>query len=63
MPCGATQHGRVMVVSFIKESHYGETVQFIIDDSDPMDSRLSVTHDGADLVRARFHWHERATDS
>ena len=48
-----------MEISFIKETRYGETAQFVIDDSDPMDSRMSVTIDGADHVRARFHWQER----
>lgn len=50
---------RRMEIAFIKETHYGETAQFIIDDSDPMDSRMSVTIDGTDHVRARFQWHER----
>lgn len=50
---------RRMEIAFIKETHYGETAQFIIDDSDPMDSRISVTIDGTDHVRARFQWHER----
>ena len=49
-----------MEIAFIKETHYGETAQFIIDDTDPMDSRLSITDaDGDDHVRARFHWQER----
>lgn len=52
---------RRMEIAFIKETHYGETAQFIIDDSDPMDSRLSVTIDGTDHVRARFMWQERET--
>ena len=50
---------RRMEIAFIKETHYGETAQFIIDDSDPMDSRMSITIDGTDHVRARFQWHER----
>ena len=50
---------RRMEIAFIKETHYGEMAQFIIDDSDPMDSRMSVTIDGSDHVRARFQWHER----
>ena len=50
---------RRMEIAFIKETHYGEMAQFIIDDSDPMDSRMSVTIDGTDHVRARFQWHER----
>ena len=50
---------RRMEIAIIKETHYGETAQFIIDDSDPMDSRMSVTIDGTDHVRARFQWHER----
>ena len=48
-----------MEIAFIKETRYGETAQFIIDDSDPNDSRMSVTIDGADHVRARFLWKER----
>ena len=48
-----------MEISFIKETHYGETAQFVIDDTDPMDSRLSITVDGTDHVRARFHWQQR----
>ena len=49
-----------MEIAFIKETHYGETVQFIIDDADPMDSRMSITDaEGNDHVRARFHWQER----
>ena len=48
-----------MEISFIKETHYGETAQVIIDDSDPMDSRMSVTVDGQDHVRARFLWSPR----
>jgi len=49
-----------MEIAFIKETHYGETAQIIIDDNDPMDSRMSVTLDGADHVRARFIWQERS---
>ena len=48
-----------MEISFIKETRYGETAQFIIDDTDPMDSRMSITVDGDDHVRARFCWQER----
>ena len=49
-----------MEISFIKESHYGETCQFIIDDSDPNDSRMSITDaDGNDHVRSRFRWQQR----
>ena len=48
-----------MEIAFIKETRYGETAQFIIDDTDPMDSRMSITIDGEDHVRARFIWHER----
>ena len=48
-----------MEISFIKETRYGETCQFVIDDTDPMDSRMSITADGTDHVRARFHWQER----
>ena len=49
-----------MEIAFIKETHYGETCQFIIDDGDPMDSHMSVTDiDGNDHVRARFHWQQR----
>jgi hypothetical protein len=52
-----------MEIAFIKETHYGEAAQFIIDDSDPMDSRLSVTDtDGNDHVRARFIWQPRQHD-
>ena len=50
---------RRMELSFIKETHYGETAQFVIDDSDPMESHLSITIDGDDHVRARFLWQER----
>ena len=50
---------RRMEISFIKETHYGEIAQFIIDDADPMDSHMSVTIDGDDHVRARFLWQER----
>ena len=49
-----------MEIAFIKETHYGETAQIIIDDNDPMDSRMSVTLDGVDHVRARFIWQERS---
>ena len=48
-----------MEISFIKETHYGETAQFIIDDADPMCTSLSITVDSDDHVRARFHWQER----
>ena len=49
-----------MEISFIKETRYDETAQFVIDDSDPMDSLMSITDaDGNDHVRARFHWQER----
>ncbi len=49
-----------MEISFVKETRYGETAQFIIDDSDPMDTLMSVTDaDGNDHVRARFHWQPR----
>lgn len=49
-----------MEISFVKETRYGETAQFIIDDSDPMDTLMSVTDaDGNDHVRARFHWRPR----
>ena len=51
---------RRMEISFIKETRYGESAQFVIDDSDPMDSRMSITDaDGNDHVRARFLWQER----
>ena len=50
---------RRMELSFIRETHYGETAQFVIDDSDPMESHLSITIDGDDHVRARFLWQER----
>ena len=50
---------RRMELSFIKETHYGETAQFVIDDSDPMESHLSITIEGDDHVRARFLWQER----
>ncbi len=50
---------RRMELSFIKETHYGETAQFVIDDSDPMESHMSITIDGDDHVRARFLWQER----
>ena len=48
-----------MELAFIKETHYGELAQFVIDDTDPMDSRLSITVEGDDHVRARFLWQER----
>ena len=49
-----------MEISFIKETHYGETCEFVIDDSDPIDSHMSITDaDGDDHVRARFLWKER----
>ncbi len=49
-----------MEISFIKETHYGEHAQFVIDDTDPMDSHMSITDaDGDDHVRARFVWQER----
>ena len=49
-----------MEISFIKETHYGEHAQFVIDDSDPLDSHLSITDvEGNDHVRARFQWQER----
>ena len=36
--------------------------KYIIDDNDPMDSRMSITDaDGNDHVRARFCWQERNT--
>lgn len=50
---------RRMELSFIKETHYGETAQFVIDDSDSMESHMSITIDGDDHVRARFLWQER----
>ena len=50
---------RRMELAFIKETRYGETAQFVIDDSDPMDSHLSITVEGDDHVRARFLWQER----
>lgn len=50
---------RRMELSFIRETHYGETAQFVIDDSDPMESHLSITIDGDDHVRARFLWQQR----
>jgi len=60
MDCYDHYFVRRMEISFIKESHYSETCQFIIDDSDPMDSRMTITDlDGNDHVRARFHWQER----
>jgi hypothetical protein len=49
-----------MEISFVKETRYGETAQFIIDDSDPMDTLMSVTDaDGNDHVRSRFRWQQR----
>ncbi len=50
---------RRMELSFIRETHYGETAQFVIDDSDSMESHMSITIDGDDHVRARFLWQER----
>ena len=51
---------RRMEISFIKETHYGEMAQFVIDDVDPMDSHMSITVDDEDHVRARFLWQERS---
>jgi len=48
-----------MEISFIKETHYGEMAQFVINDSDPMDSHMSITVEDDDHVRARFRWQER----
>ena len=48
-----------MELSFIKETRYGETAQFVIDDTDPMESHMSITIDGDDHVRARILWQER----
>ena len=49
-----------MEISVVKETRYGETAQFIINDSDPMDTLMSVTDaDGNDHVRARFRWQSR----
>ena len=48
-----------MEISFIKETRYGETAQFVVDDTDPMDSHLSITAAGSDHVRARFQWKPR----
>ena len=60
MDCYDNYFIRRMEISFIKESHYGETCQFVIDDTDPMDSHMSITDaDGDDHVRARFHWQQR----
>ena len=50
---------RRMELSFIKETRYGETAQFVIDDSDPMESHMSITIEGDDHLRARFLWQER----
>lgn len=50
---------RRMELSFIRETHYGETAQFVIDDSDSMESHMSITIDGDDHVRARFLWQQR----
>jgi acyl-ACP thioesterase len=60
MDCYDNYFIRRMEISFIKETHYGEAAQFVIDDTDPMDSRMSITDDeGNDHVRARFRWQER----
>lgn len=49
-----------MEISFIKETRYGETARFVIDEIDPMDSHMSITDtDGNDHVRARFLWQPR----
>jgi acyl-ACP thioesterase len=48
-----------MEISFIKETHYGETAQVVIDDADAMITNMSITIEGDDHVRARFHWKER----
>jgi len=48
-----------MEIAFIQETHYGDTAMLQLDDSDPMDSRMSVVVDGKDHVRARFVWHRR----
>ena len=60
MDCYDNYFIRRMEIAFSKETRYGETAQIVIDDSDPNDSRMSVTVDGTDHVRARFLWQERA---
>ena len=59
MDCYDQYFIRRMEIAFIKETRYGETAQFIIDDADPMKTSMSITVDGVDHVRARFHWQER----
>lgn len=48
-----------MEIAFIKETHYGETAQVVIDDADAMITNMSITVDDDDHVRARFVWQER----
>jgi acyl-ACP thioesterase len=48
-----------MEIAFIKETHYGETAQVVIDDADAMITNMSITVDDEDHVRARFVWQER----
>ena len=59
MDCYDNNFIRRMEIAFIKETRYGENAQFVIDDNDPNDSRMSVTIDGTDHVRARFQWQKR----
>ena len=60
MDCYDNYFIRRMEISFIKETRYGETAQFVIDDTDSMDSHMSITDaDGNDHVRARFVWQQR----
>ena len=50
---------RLLEIAFVKETHYGEMAQLVIDDADAMITNMSITVDGDDHVRARFHWQER----
>jgi hypothetical protein len=60
MDCYDNYFIRRMELSFIKEIHYGDTCQLVIDDTDPMCTPMSITDaEGNDHVRARFHWQER----
>jgi len=46
-------------LAFLKETHYGATLQLTLDDTDPNDCRLAISQDGADHVRVRLCWRNR----
>ena len=54
-----TQFIQRMEISFLRESHYGDTVTIHVDESQALDSRMSMAIGGEDHVRARFVWRER----